>query len=438
MAERGASSQDAFERSPKRTQLIEIISDSDSELPNIGFSRLPAHSQRARVSVPRNPAVARDSKLVEPEARRVENEGDEGEAEPKVGLALVDDHSNPGPQATIESNFGVPDSFTISKVHHDSPLLMAHCSNPTPVSPTSDTLETFGDAGPSEIPGRATTLVRSLSTRPALVEAVATESPTVGAVETYLTDPGHFRSTGDTRDNFGDTGVSRTTSVATALQESDWYPYYHWTYRSSRKKLLDGAHNQSDCFERHGRRCRRVCRLCPINMRDLMLALLLAFKGKKTMSKFRSSGLDNLIKNLTTWMRLCFFFESISNNMWNQLSEKYPQHTANQWGRLYLNKVLPAFDANRVVTSLATRKLDQLSSGRYIQSDQNVQSPREENHAMINVTNRMLETSPIARTSETQNVALLNATRPLSGAIQGQPSHPQAYIQGSMRFTNCG
>jgi hypothetical protein len=169
-----------------------------------------------------------------------------------------------------------------------------------------------------------------------------------------------------------------------------------------------------------------------------MLVLLLAFKGKKTMSKFRSSGLDNLIKNLTTWMRLCFFFESISNNMWNQLSEKYPQHTANQWGRLYLNKVLPAFDANRVVTSLATRKLDQLSSGRYIQSDQNVQSPREENHAMINVTNRMLETSPIARTSETQNVALLNATRPLSGAIQGQPSHPQAYIQGSMRFTNCG
>ena len=194
MAKRGASSQNAFERSPKRTQLIEITSDSDSELPNISFTRLPARSQRARVSILGNPAVARDSKLVKPEARRVENAEDEGEAEPGIGPTLMENLKDPSPQANTESDPGEPDSFTISNVRDDSPPLMAPSSDHRPPSRTSDTRETFGDAEPSDVDGRATTPVRSLSARPFLFEDVATSPPTVGAVETYVTNPDHLRS----------------------------------------------------------------------------------------------------------------------------------------------------------------------------------------------------------------------------------------------------
>jgi hypothetical protein len=52
------------------------------------------------------PAVARDSKLVKPEARRVENAEAEGEAEPEIGLALMEDNTDPSPQAIIESDPG--------------------------------------------------------------------------------------------------------------------------------------------------------------------------------------------------------------------------------------------------------------------------------------------------------------------------------------------
>jgi hypothetical protein len=77
MGKRDASSQE-LDRSPERTQLIEILSDSDSELPTVGFSRLSALSQRARVSTQGKNAIARDSWLVKPDARRVDN-GEEEE-----------------------------------------------------------------------------------------------------------------------------------------------------------------------------------------------------------------------------------------------------------------------------------------------------------------------------------------------------------------------
>lgn len=69
---------------------------------------------------------------------------------------------------------------------------MAQSSDPRPASRKSDTLETFGDAEPSDIHGRATTPVRSLSAQPFLLEDVATIPPTVGETETYVRSPDHF------------------------------------------------------------------------------------------------------------------------------------------------------------------------------------------------------------------------------------------------------
>jgi hypothetical protein len=81
MVKRAASSHDASDRSPKRTQVIDILSDSDSELPNIDFSRLSALSQRARKSSPGKYITHRDSWLSKPEARGEENVDDDGEEE---------------------------------------------------------------------------------------------------------------------------------------------------------------------------------------------------------------------------------------------------------------------------------------------------------------------------------------------------------------------
>ena len=141
MVKRDASSQDAPDRSPKRTQLlIDLVSDSESELPDIDFSRFNARSQRARQSGQGKPPVARDSWLVKPEAQRVENEQYEGlEAEPELGLELVDDHRGPGRQATADSEAEEPFGSAMSNVSHGSLPLEVQPSDPRPTSPTNDT-----------------------------------------------------------------------------------------------------------------------------------------------------------------------------------------------------------------------------------------------------------------------------------------------------------
>lgn len=440
MAKRGASSQDAFERSPKRTQLIEITSDSDSELPNISFTRLPARSQRARVSFPWNWTVARDCKLDKPEAQRVENVEDEGEAEPEIGLALMDDHRDPSPQATIESDPGEPDSFTVPNVRDDSLPLMAQSSDPRPASRTSDTRETFGHAELSDIYGRATTPVLSFSAQPTLVEDVATRPPTVGAIETYVTNPDHLRSACDAYDNSGDTGLVRTTSIVSSPQESISSHTLHGTdealatngstahtTNSIALNVTEGAavepvisaQSTSDQHER------------------LDVGPVLSVQGQENDVEIQQQCYGQPHKELHDMDAVMLFVERASNNMWNQLSEKFPQHTADQWRRLYLKKLLPAFDSNRVVASLATQEHNHSPSGTCIQSDQEMQPLRIENHADTDSAKERQRTSSVAHTLGTQNGAHPDATQPLSGATQGQPSHPKAYIQGSMRFTNC-
>jgi hypothetical protein len=81
MVERAASSEDALDRSPKRTQVIDILSDSDLELPNVDLPRLTALSQRARKSSPGNPMISRHSWLSKPETRGDEIEENDKEDE---------------------------------------------------------------------------------------------------------------------------------------------------------------------------------------------------------------------------------------------------------------------------------------------------------------------------------------------------------------------
>ena len=72
------------------------------------------------------------------------------------------------------------------------------------------------------------------------------------------------------------------------------------------------------------------------------------------------------------------------------------------------------------------------------QSIQDEQSARSETHAETNVAHERHRPPPVTRMHEPRDCARSNATLPLSETTQGQRSHPQAYIQGNVRFTNCG
>lgn len=48
MVKRAATGSAGLDRSPKRTQLIDLVSDSESELPDLDFSRLSYLSQKVR------------------------------------------------------------------------------------------------------------------------------------------------------------------------------------------------------------------------------------------------------------------------------------------------------------------------------------------------------------------------------------------------------
>ena len=105
-----------------------------------------------------------------------------------------------------------------SNVRRDSSPVMAQSPDPRPASHTSDTRENFGDAEPSAITGRAIDSAQSVSSRqtPAPAEAVATKSPTVGVVGTYITGPDQSRPMNDASDHPRDAGPSNIPNVATA------------------------------------------------------------------------------------------------------------------------------------------------------------------------------------------------------------------------------
>lgn len=75
-----------------------------------------------------------DSWLIKPDARRVDNEEDEEEADIEPGLELMDDQRDTGRQATIESDRGEVDGYAISNVRRDSSPLMAQSEDPRPAS----------------------------------------------------------------------------------------------------------------------------------------------------------------------------------------------------------------------------------------------------------------------------------------------------------------
>jgi hypothetical protein len=71
-------------------------------------------------------------------------------------------------------------------------------------------------------------------------------------------------------------------------------------------------------------------------------------------------------------------------------------------------------------------------------NDQDLQQTRTENQGQVAAAHEGHTPRPVARTHTPRDRAQRNATLPSSGATQGQPSQQQAYIQGYMRFTNCG
>ena len=428
MVKRDAASQEALDRSPKRTQLIDLLSDSDSDLPTIDFSRLTARSQQVRESTQRNPANPRGSWLVKPKARCVGNEEDEEETEAEPGLELVSDQKDTGRHATVESDPGKLNDSANSKVRHDPSPSIVQSPNSGPASPTSDIRENFGDAEPSAILDHAIDPASSVSVRqtPAPAEAVATKSPTVGATDTYVTGLSHSRPTSDARDHPDDAGPSDIPNVATAsispsgprirpaLQEASATncsmehetdsTASRSTGRTNDEPIISLQYSADECERRDG-------------------GLAPKRQGQKTRVDNGQQSSARCHKEVDDMDDVMLVVKGALNNMWYQLSKNCPSRTMEQWRRLYDEIVLPAFETNEVIASLAARRPGRLSSKKSTQKSNQVgQSTQANNHAMRDVANRRHRSSPVVGTPESQN---------------GTHHSAQACIQGNMRFTNC-
>lgn len=410
MVKRDASSQEALDRSPKRTQLIEILSDSDSELPDIGFSRLSALSQRARVSTQGKHATARDSWLVKPQARRVEH-GEEYDDDVEPGLELMNDQADTGRQATVESDRGEVDGYAISNVRRDSSPLMAQSEDPRPASRTSDTRDNLGDAEPSAILDHAIDSAHSVSARqtPTPAEAIATKSPTVDAVDTYIAGQDRTHPTSDAFDHSCEAGPSHNPEVATTSSSSSGLrvlPAFQEapatncpTLHESNSVVLTpvvGSQSQAE----HDEAIDEEHALQPQDHENSVENE--PHRSEQPLEESDDSDDDD------------FAIKGILGIVLMQLSK-------------YLSE--------RITEE---QNLDDSGSEQGTQqSIQDEQSARSETHAGPDVAHERRTPSSAARKYEPRDRARCNATLPLNEATQGQPSHPQVHIRGNMRFTNC-
>ena len=439
MVQRDAASQEALDRSPKRTQLIDLLSDSDSELPTIDFSRLTARSQQVRESTQRSPANPRGSWLVKPKARRVGNEEDEEETEAELGLELMNDQRDTGRHATVKSDLGEFNG-SISRVRHDPSPSMVQTPDPEPASGTSDIRETLGDAEPSAILDHAIDPAHSVSVRqtPAPAEAVATKSPIVDATDASISGLDRSRPMSDARDHPCDAGTSHIPNVATA-SISPSVPCVPPAFREASATNCSTGHETNSSEPRITGRANDEPRTSlEYQYERLDDGLALKRPGRKTRGDNGQHSSAGYHKEVDDMDDVMLVVEGALNNMWYQLSENCPSRTMEQWRRLYDEIVLPAFETNEVIASLAARRPDRLSSKKSTQnSNQVVQSPRAKSHAIRDVENRRHRPSPVVGTPGLQNSTQPSALLPLTGARQSQWSHPQARIQGNMRFTNC-
>lgn len=426
MVKRDASSQDTLDRSPKRTQLIDLVSDSDSELPDLDFSRFNARSQRARESGQGKYAVPRDTWLVKPKARRVENEQDEEdeekeEVEPELGLELMDDHTA-GRQATVESEAEEHFGSAMSNVRHGSRPLEMQPSDPRPETLTSDTRDDLGDALSSDNLDQEIELTqsRTLCSTPKPAEAVAIMSPTMGAVDTRLTGPDRSHPTRDSHDRSCDAGPSNRSSVATA------------SINTSDARVLSALHEArvlSALHEALATNCSTVDESNSVSLAPTVTVQSPADQNEEIDNELALEPQDQE--------------DSVENE----------PHRSEQ--PLEENDDLEDDGCDNNIISILVALLIQLSehsSARIAeernlngsgseqgtrQSIQNVQPTRTRNRAEIDVVRECHTPSPVARTPETRNHTLPNVTLPQSGALQGQRSHQQTCIEGGMRFTNC-
>jgi hypothetical protein len=127
------------------------------------------------------------------------------------------------------------------------------------------------------------------------------------------------------------------------------------------------------------------------------------------------------------------------DNMWNQLSAYYPQRTAEQWKRLYMDRSLPASEAERVLASPATRTGDRAMPVNGVQpTNQSVQRPRAQIPATTGITDERHTIPPAVRRLDPPDDEHAGDALPLREATQTQRLPSQACIQGNMKFTNCG
>lgn len=392
------------------------------------FSRLNSCSQQVRESTQGAPAIPRGSCwLVKPKARRVSEE-DEDKAEAELGLELMNDQRDTGRHAAVESDLGELHDSANFKVRHDPSPSIVQSPDSGPASRTSDIRENFGDAEPSAILDHAIDPASSVSVRqtPAPAEAVATKSPTVGATDTYVTGLSHSRHTSDARDHPCDAGPFNIPNVATA-SISPSGPRIRPALREASAKNCSMEHETNSTASRITGRTNDEPKISlqfsadQYERRDDGLAP--KRQGRKTRVDNGQQSSARCHKEVDDMDDVMLVVKGALNNMWYRLPKNCPSRTIEQWRRLYDEIVLPAFETNEVIASLAARRPDRLSSKKSTQkSNQVEQSPRGEIHAIRDDVDRRHRSSPVVGTPELQN---------------GTHPSAQACIQGNMRFTNC-
>lgn len=212
---------------------------------------------------------------------------------------------------------------------------MAQSPDPRPASRTSDTREYFDEVEPRAIIDQAIDSAHSISARktPAPAEAIATKSPTVGAVDTNIAGPDRSRPTSDAPGCSCDAGPPNISNVATtsissfgplvlsALQEApttncstvhETNPTaYGVTGRANAEPTTSFQHS-ADEHER----------------RDDGLAL--ERQGREGHAENGQQSSSRCDKEVDDMEYVKLVVESALNNMWNQLPENCPQRTVEQ------------------------------------------------------------------------------------------------------------
>lgn len=379
-------------------------------------------------------------------------------------MELRSDHTDRRRDVSTQPDLTDLNGREVANIREDTPTLeqgeMVRSSGRRAPSFSSDIPDNCSDAGPSDTVDHIASHVRSSPTRPtsASAGAVAADSSPVHPTGSDLADPDRYEPadisssfqtqkqssmtqspsyrmtpcTGETQDSAGDPGPSDIPGRAAPPAKSFGAQPISGealVRRSSMSRSTDPAalsvtefavpepevppHSAADQDERldDARTMVRQGSNCSVE----------SIQHPPQQAHTSSTDFDDLmlivedIKNMPA---------NHLNIVWNQLSEKFQHRTADQWKCLYMDKVLPTFEAQRLIASFAARRQDRPTPGRsgsdIQQSSQNVRPTCTALHATRDNDNTVHKSRPVTHRHEVLDRAQQSAALPPSGPTSEQ------------------